>query len=209
MRAADKEIAEILARYDEPMEGSTWVVQGNRVIYHKALERIAARAGIEFEKPQIVRSEADEAVILVCGLGPKPNGGGPSKMEWSFGEAKLNVNYRVSGKQAAYLWSMAEKRAKDRVILKLIGLHGELYSEEEADNFKEASHELTYDAIARSLRKSVDLCTSPGAVTTFMREPETEGKLANLPDVARHEVKAYAKERLIALGWKPKASAQS
>ena len=31
---------------------------------------------------------------------------------------------------------MAEKRAKDRVILKLIGLHGEVYSEEEAEEFK-------------------------------------------------------------------------
>jgi hypothetical protein len=32
---------------------------------------------------------------------------------------------------------MAEKRAKDRVILKLIGLHGLAYSEEEADDFKQ------------------------------------------------------------------------
>ena len=33
---------------------------------------------------------------------------------------------------------MAEKRAKDRVILKLVGLHGHVYSEEEADDFKKA-----------------------------------------------------------------------
>ena len=32
---------------------------------------------------------------------------------------------------------MAEKRAKDRVILKLAGIHGYIYSEEEADEFKE------------------------------------------------------------------------
>ena len=30
---------------------------------------------------------------------------------------------------------MAEKRAKDRVILKLVGLHGDVYSEDEADDF--------------------------------------------------------------------------
>ncbi len=30
----------------------------------------------------------------------------------------------------------AEKRAKDRVILKLLNIHGVLYSEEEADDFK-------------------------------------------------------------------------
>jgi hypothetical protein len=33
---------------------------------------------------------------------------------------------------------MAEKRAKDRVILKLVGLHGYVYSEDEADDFKNA-----------------------------------------------------------------------
>ena len=33
---------------------------------------------------------------------------------------------------------MAEKRAKDRVILKLIGVAGFVYSEDEADDFKES-----------------------------------------------------------------------
>lgn len=32
---------------------------------------------------------------------------------------------------------MAEKRAKDRVILKLVGLHGDVYSQSEADEFQE------------------------------------------------------------------------
>ena len=35
---------------------------------------------------------------------------------------------------------MAEKRAKDRVILKLAGLHGYVYSEDEAEDFKESPH---------------------------------------------------------------------
>ena len=37
---------------------------------------------------------------------------------------------------------MAEKRAKDRVILKLAGIHGDAYSEEESDDFKEAEREI-------------------------------------------------------------------
>ena len=48
----------------------------------------------------------------------------------SFGEASAN-NTRQS-----YPVAMAEKRAKDRVILKLIGVSGEVYSEEEGDNLK-------------------------------------------------------------------------
>jgi hypothetical protein len=124
-----KQIGEILGRYGEPEVGNVWRVQGQAVIYHKTLERIAAQADICFDLPNIIRAEADEAVILVTGhLG--------ERMEWSIGEAKVNVNYRVTGRQAAYVYAMAEKRAKDRVILKLIGLHGLLYSEDEADDFK-------------------------------------------------------------------------
>ena len=37
----------------------------------------------------------------------------------------------------SYPYAMAEKRAKDRVILKLIGVAGFVYSEDEADAFKE------------------------------------------------------------------------
>jgi hypothetical protein len=136
MSTTDKQIAEILATYGEPLAGNVWRVQGTAVIYHKALERIAVQARIRFEAPQIIRAERDEAVILATGHMPGPAG---ERTEWSIGEALVNVNYRISGKQAGYVYAMAEKRAKDRVILKLVGLHGLLYSEDEADEFKEAS----------------------------------------------------------------------
>ena len=136
MNPADKQIADILARYDEPFAGNVWRVQGTAVIYHRALERIAAAAKVAFEPPQVLRAERDEAVILVTGRLPLPEG---ERREWSIGEALIGTNYRVSGKQAAYVYAMAEKRAKDRVILKLIELHGLVYSEEEADEFKEAA----------------------------------------------------------------------
>ncbi len=53
------------------------------------------------------------------------------KVEWSFGEA---APYNLKNN---YPFAMAEKRAKDRVILKLVGLHGDAYSEIEADEFNE------------------------------------------------------------------------
>jgi len=137
MSTVDKQIADILAKYGEPIAGNIWRVQGQAVIYHKALERIAAQAGIAFDPPTIVRAERDEAVILVTGrIKASEAGQMGDRAEWSIGEALINVNYRVSGRQAAYVYAMAEKRAKDRVILKLIGLHGLLYSEEEADEFR-------------------------------------------------------------------------
>lgn len=133
MSTANK-IKDVLERYgetyDERQGGTVWKVQGTPVISHKCLERVAAKAGIVWDAPVIVRAERDEAVILVTGTLGK-------RREWSLGEALVNVNYRVSGKQAGYVYAMAEKRSKDRVILKLVELHGLAYSEDEADDFKQ------------------------------------------------------------------------
>jgi hypothetical protein len=136
----EKQIRELFSTASVPLErDDIWSVQSARVVKHKALERLAAALKIKFAAPHILRAERDEAVILVSGsLG--------EATEWSIGEAVVNVNYRISGKMAAYVYAMAEKRGKDRVILKLAGLHG-VYSEDEADDFKQ-SQRGTFDDIA-------------------------------------------------------------
>jgi hypothetical protein len=127
--AVDPRIIDTLTRYGEPTDGNIWFVQNSAVIYHRAVERIAAKAGIVFGEPTILRAERDETAILVRGrLG--------DRWDYDVGEAHVGVNYRVTGRQAAYPWAMALKRGRDRLILKLIGLHGLLYSEEEADEFR-------------------------------------------------------------------------
>ncbi|WP_332116024.1 trna delta -isopentenylpyrophosphate transferase [Azorhizobium caulinodans] len=150
-----EDIREIFDKFGASLEqDDVWSVQQATVIKHKALERLAAAAGVAFAAPVILRAEADEAVILATGnLG--------EKTEWSIGEARTVAmvdsgrknsygkpiyeapegavgNYQVTPKQAAYPYAMAEKRAKDRVILKLTRLHG-LYSEDEADDFKQGA----------------------------------------------------------------------
>jgi hypothetical protein len=136
----DQRIKDILAKYGEDIEAATWRVQGQRVIYHAALERIAAQARIVFDSPTILRAEEREAVILVHGRKSVVSEE-PVQSEWSIGEAHMDLNYKTSGKQQPYPYAMAEKRAKDRVILKLLNLHGDLYSEEEADAFKREKEE--------------------------------------------------------------------
>lgn len=134
-KEADLAIKKVLVEHGETWNtGTVWRVQGTAVISHKALERIAARAGIRFDKPDVLRAERDEAVMLVVGRRG-------DLTEWSVGECVISQNYRVSGKQAAYPWAMAEKRAKDRVILKLLALHGIAYSEEEADDLKDGKRD--------------------------------------------------------------------
>jgi hypothetical protein len=212
MNAKDKKITDVLAKFGEPFAGNVWTVQGTPVIYHKALERIAAQAKIAFDIPTIVRAERDEAVMMVVGrMG--------DRMEWSIGEAVIGTNYRVSGKQAAYVWAMAEKRAKDRVILKLIELSGDLYSEEEADEFKEARPSLTpssepsAEAVQASkdrqadiqrLKNAINAKTKYEDVSAYMLAEATRAALDKLPEGFQQEVRDHAIDKMIALGWEPK-----
>jgi hypothetical protein len=129
-----QEIRELFKRHNLTLSrDDVWEVRpGTPVVKHPPLERLAAVIGVEWGPPQILRAEREEAVLIATGKI------GDSQPEWSIGEAVIGQNYKVSGKMAAYPYAMAEKRAKDRVILKLAGLHG-AYSEEEADDFKQGA----------------------------------------------------------------------
>jgi hypothetical protein len=112
------------------VHGSTWVVK------HRALERVAAEQNIVWDRPAMLECNSADGVAAMCVFGKLGE-----RMEWSIGEAlvaregRAGGNYKVTGKQAGYVYAMAEKRAKDRVILKLLEAHGSLYSEAEADDF--------------------------------------------------------------------------
>lgn len=127
----DPKIVEVLRKYGFGRDAA-WNCHGTWVVYHKVLEQIAAKAGVRYDEPKILVADKDAAAILVAGsLG--------DAVEWSIGEAVIGLNYKVKNNQPGYPFAMAEKRAKDRVILKLIGLHGLAYSEEEADEFKDSA----------------------------------------------------------------------
>ena len=114
-----------------PQNNKVWIVK------HKALEKIAAIKDIRYTDCKVELADAANNMFAVSVVGHL---GGRS--EWSIGEAS-STNTRQS-----YPFAMAEKRAKDRVILKLIGLHGDMYSEEEADEFKDSLIE--YNKVVRN-----------------------------------------------------------
>lgn len=102
------------------VHNATWVIK------HKALERVAAQKGIVFDRPAMLETNSADgivALVVFAKLG--------DRQEWSIGEATPKNN------KNAYPYAMAEKRAKDRVILKLLDTHGALYSEAEADEFEQ------------------------------------------------------------------------
>jgi hypothetical protein len=124
MGKPSKAITDFMAQHkiasDEIWEvhGSTWVVK------HKALERVATEKGIAWDRPAIIEHDAANKIAVICVFGSLGD-----RKEWSIGEASPANN------KNAYCYAMAEKRGKDRVILKLLNGSGELYSEAEADEF--------------------------------------------------------------------------
>lgn len=132
-----KEIRDLFETHGVPLgRKDVWDIKGKPVILHAGLERLAAKLGISWDPPVVARQTDTEVVILA--RGHRKDG----IAEWSYGEVKIGTgdsvtpgaNYLIKGKQPGYPWAMAEKRAKDRVIIKLAGLHG-AYSEEEAEDF--------------------------------------------------------------------------
>jgi hypothetical protein len=122
----DPEIAATLKKYGIESADALWPHKqsGKLIIHHWACEHIAIKAGVKWSPPDVIQACAKDkiAVLLVSGqIG--------ERSEWSFGEA---APYNT---QQSYPFAMAEKRAKDRVVLKLIGVHGKVYSEAESDDF--------------------------------------------------------------------------
>ncbi len=178
------EIAEFMQAYGV-RDNEVWPVPGGKsyAVKHSALERIAAEKRIEFSPPQIVEgSTADKIVTLIVYAQM-----GDIKV-WSFGEANPSNN------KNAYVWSMAEKRGKDRCILKLLNIHGALYSSEELDNTeRDDAPDFPGDIALRRSSNEIKR-NQPG------RWPEIERAIRNMATV--DDLKAYAASiRAEVAGW--------
>lgn len=134
------ELKQILDRYgiDPRDKAQLWDCHGTLVLYHRAYEIIAAKEGIQFEPPQVIEGNGEKKVVSLLVIGRMGD-----RSEWSFGEA-VPANCKN-----AYPYATAEKRAKDRVIAKLVGLAQYVYSEDEADEFKDGPHRPVAEGAAR------------------------------------------------------------
>ena len=91
---------------------------GNLIIKHNAVMKIARQEKIVFNMPQILSSENNNIAILCSATFGDTT-------EWSIGEASPKTSFNI------YYYAMAEKRVKDRLILQLIGIYGDVYSDVE------------------------------------------------------------------------------
>ena len=106
-----------------------WEHQQSRkwVITHVGCMIIAEKEGIEFSKPEYIKTEPD--LIVMYGTATMSDNEGNEKTVWTHGEASHKICF------IAYPYAMAEKRLKDRLVLMLVSVYGEVYSEIEAAEF--------------------------------------------------------------------------
>jgi len=143
MAQLNEKLKKLLSEVGEKVDMSddknsaVWSLPQNKnvlIIKHKALEKISAHLGMWFDPPNILESDTDKKIVSLVVKGYIDDGKGKNTA-WSIGEVSPD-NYKTYAKQSTYPYAMAEKRAVDRVILKLLGVHGDMYSEEEAEDFK-------------------------------------------------------------------------
>lgn len=193
-RKLDPVIADTLKGFGFGVDAA-WDCHGTWVVYHRVLEQIAAKGGIRFDAPLPLETNGLGKSVAICVTGRMGD-----KAEWSIGEASPANN------KNGYPYAMAEKRAKDRVILKLIGLHGLAYSEDEADDFKapEQSREPVREAPSYTAQQREDAgrliaefgrCGSLTDLETAKRQPEFVGVFKALPKPLQDEVTAAGRER--------------
>jgi len=99
------------------------------IITHDACQKIGDMEGIIFGPPQILNSEQNFVRMVISAKKGEV-------LMWSIGEADAKNCKNL------YFGAMAEKRGKDRVILKLINAYEYgIYSDVEADDFKKPQEE--------------------------------------------------------------------
>ena len=135
------ELAELyelkLPEHEKDGSKDFWLCHNNWIIKHDGCEKIADQHNMKFEIPTQNYDVSPNVALLIKGsMETYIEGKKVEKTEWSFGEA----NGRNT--KMPYWWAMAEKRGKDRVILKLINAYEKgLYSDVEADEFKQSNNE--------------------------------------------------------------------
>ena len=117
-----------LPQNQKDMTGDFWCIGKNYVIFHDALTKIAKLEGIVFHKPEVEILYNEGNFFGVAMMGEAELDG--LKIWTSADSTRENT-------MAKYYFNMAEKRLRDRQVLKLLDLYEYgLYSDIEADDFK-------------------------------------------------------------------------
>tara|TARA_Y100000361_G_C11067508_1_gene293815 strand:- start:141 stop:782 length:642 start_codon:yes stop_codon:yes gene_type:complete len=192
-----KEVGEVVDVRDK--NSAVWSLPQNKnalIVKHKALEKISAHLGMWFDPPKIIESDTEKKIVSLVVQGYIDDGKGKNTA-WSIGEVSPQ---NTSNK---YVYAMAEKRAIDRVILKLLGVHGDFYSQAEIDEGEVANKGTSDkpDPKMVAMIKEMFLTflkvqkTREELVAYWKGNPEPLRQLKAMSEIAHQEVEDAFRER--------------
>ena len=116
----DKRVTDILKTLGFNSKECLWDCHGAWVMYHRYIEIAGVKKKISIDDLSEIETNSEKGIVVI-------------KCKASLDKMKVITYGEASPKNTrnAYPYAMAEKRAIDRAILKLIGLHGFIYSEDE------------------------------------------------------------------------------
>jgi len=134
----DPIVKKILAELKFNEKDCLWEKHGATCMKHRYIEIAGKHKGVSIDNLEEVEKNSDMGVVAV-------------KCTASLGKSKVITYGEASPKnnKNSYPYAMAEKRAIDRAILKLIGVHGFIYSEDEVDSSMDS---LLYKATAKDAK---------------------------------------------------------
>ena len=115
---------ELDTKNDQGEYKALWDCHGTWVMYHRYIEQAGASNGIKYKFEEIETNSANGIVVVKC-TAVLDKGNDKKVQVVSYGESS------PKNTKNSYPYAMAEKRAYDRCVLKLLGLHGFVYSEDE------------------------------------------------------------------------------
>ncbi len=200
-RKIDPAVELILQKHNLVAKDVLWDCHGTWCMYHRAIEQVAAKAGVKFSAPMLLENNGLQKSVAICVTGTLGD-----HTEWSIGEAS------PANCKNAYPYAMAEKRAKDRVVLKLLGLHGLVYSEEEIDTTAPKQAAVSVDppspssqprqfSTGNSASVIADMCTraTEDALRAWANDPRNQSRIADLGEDGAAKVREAYRQRLIAV----------
>lgn len=191
-KSLPKNLLKYLKEINMTEEEATWKVHGTPVLLHKACEKMASLYNIVFDVPTMYAHDIKAKEVAMCVVGHMGD-----KTAWATGEVAPYNN------KNNYPFAMAEKRAKDRVILKLLDLTGDVYSEEEADEFKEAQPKKLMDLDTEARVDAAITFYEDCSIEKFNQFEKRYKNLLNSPDLSEPQFEAVVEahdKRKVELG---------
>ena len=161
-----------------------WEKHGATCMKHRYIEIAGQEKGVVIESLDEVEKNSAEGVVAI-------------KCTASLGKSKVITYGEATPKnnKNGYPYAMAEKRAIDRAILKLIGIHGFVYSDDEVDD-KFENVEVKKTETKEKPKKKIDDLYITTALDKIKNNKEKKDST-----VLRKEIEKLKTEIHQSMGW--------